>query len=1388
MSLRKKGKEQLLSCGYQSEMQFKMQNAKGKMRLTRKANRLPARAVQILARLRTHLRRHGATPDRLPDSGRKFAFCILHFALLFAASPAKSQQLGRSEIPEAIASRTVSPRFENLSLDDGLSQSTAYAIHQDKLGFIWVGTQAGLNRYDGHEFKVFANEPFDSTTVNDGWIMDIDEDESGRLWLAMQNSNSLDMFDPITETFTHYRYSEVDSSTIMDGRVRSVLATRDGSVWVGSTEGLASMRFDNPGVFTRYYHDDGDSTSLSHNDVHVMFEDAAGTLWFGTHDGIDGMDPAEPGKFKRFLLAKDYDKDIRSLIEDDHEVFAFFERPREEGILWIGTELGLIRFDTATETGSRYVPFPDVEKEERWQNSISDIAADPMNPGFLWVSLWNKGLARFDIRTRSFVVYEHDPTNPHSLKSNNAQSVMTDRSGMVWVGLETDGLGRFNPSSVGFEHIRYTPEDAHSLPGSNVWGIYQTRDGMLWVDSYNPGPSILTRIDRTTGEYRRFEASQGDKTKRPRGTIHEMYEDDYGYLWLAGGALSRLNLSTGKFQWFEPDDDDSTSIGAYGTRAVMADQLGNLWVGSWNGFFRTDIANPGKFARYLNDPKRENSDPGSFVNAIEEDLAGFIWIATSNGLVRLDPESGRMIRYRHDPHDVESLSNSQLNAVVERVKEPGVLWLARGGGLNRLDTGTEKFRHYTVRDGLANNTLYSVLADDDGRLWMSTNAGISRFDPETETFRNYGLEIGLQSLEFDQASGFKSASGELFFGGVNGLNAFFPNEVSENLNAPQVALEDVKLFNKSIRQTSAVKLERPLAETEELILDYTQQDLTFDYVALHFADPGKNQFAYKLEGRNDDWVYVGEQRSATFTNLAPGSYTFHVKAANSDGIWNEEGASIRIVITPPFWATWWFRLLGFGAFVGLIYGGYRLRVQQMEARARRLEGLVDERTAKLTASNAQLEQSATIVEAINQETSFRRLLTKILEEARVIPGVEKATALVYIQEDDAYHVRASSGWDIEAMQNIRLSRRQARDRYVRQAEEVAEDIFVAKNVREREGRDELAEFGQVASFLVLRVNVEDETAGYLVFDNLTDPDAFDQSDVELLERLRDHIQSAFIKTRILEELQSTLNNLQTTQDRLIQTEKMASLGQLTAGIAHEIKNPLNFVNNFSDVTAELATEFATEFASVKDSLPPEKAADLEGILESLTVNARKIAEHGKRADGIVQNMLEHSKIGEGQRAQTDLNEFLDEYVTLAYHGMKARDPDFEIRIERHLDASVGKIDLVPQDMGRVFMNLLSNAFDALKQHGSANGEPTVTVSTTPADGAVEISVSDNGPGIPPKVKSKIFEPFFTTKPTGSGTGLGLSMSYDIVTKGHGGTLDVVSEEGKGATFVVRLPA
>ncbi|HEY5564482.1 MAG TPA: two-component regulator propeller domain-containing protein, partial [Rhodothermia bacterium] len=956
------------------------------------------------------------------------------------------------------------------------------------------------------------------------------------------------------------------------------------------------------------------------------------------------------------------------------------------------------------------MPHPDYKGTNRSFNEVRRLTQDPANPGFLWVPTFGGGLARFDIRTKQFLTYRTDPGNPNGMLSDAVLTTFADRSGIIWVGTDTQGLSRFNPASVSFAHYRYSPASKASIPGRSVYGITQSRDGVVWLSSTDDnGHERLTALNREDESARHYEHVPADPGSLDPGRYVAILEDSEGNLWIGTRrGLDRLDRKTGRVSHYRHDPDDPHSPPPF-VFGLFEDRSGRIWASSAEGVSWMGQERDGRFTRIKVDSDDPEALPPGRKWQVIEDLAGFIWVA-GNGVHRIHPETGKVTRYMSDPSDPTTLAPGLQESLLERRKEPGVLWV-NGGGLNRLDTGTGEVTHFTVRDGLPNNSIYGMLEDESGRIWMSTNHGLARFDPETRTFKNFGMEIGLQGLEFNYTSFHRGLYGEMFFGGTNGLNAFFPNEIEENTVAPQVALVDLRLSNESIKKSGAVRLERPLQDTEAVTLDHTQKEVTFDFVAFHFADPKGNEYAYKLDWFNDDWVYVGGQRSASFTNLAPGEYTFRVKAANSDGVWNEEGASIRLIVEPPFWATWWFRVLAFLGIGGIAYTGYRARIDQINRRARELESEVDRRTQELKASNTQLEQSHTIVQAINQETSFRRLLTKILEESRVIPGVEKATALVHMPEDDRFHVRASSGWDVEAMKSIRLTASEAHRRYVEQAERVAENVYVAKDVGKRAGTEQMAEFGQVASFLVLRIRVEENVVAYLVFDNLQDEDAFDQRDIELLERLRDHITSAFIKTRILDDLQTTLSSLQSTQDRLIQSEKMASLGHLTAGIAHEIKNPLNFVNNFSDVTAEVAGEMAEELARRRDEMPADLAADLESMIESLTRNARKIAEHGKRADAIVQNMLEHSKVGEGERTPTNLNELLGEYVTLAVHGLEARSGGFKVDVRREFDDAVGHVDLVPQDMGRVFMNLLSNAFDALKEHGASGKAPSVSVST-----------------------------------------------------------------------------
>ncbi|HEY5564016.1 MAG TPA: two-component regulator propeller domain-containing protein [Rhodothermia bacterium] len=1344
--------------------------------------RLPLRSSRPLERGTTELR-----SVHVPSTKYQvllLAF-IIHYSLFI--TPTSAQPVQQSEIPTPLSERTLSTRFENLGVQQGLSQSTVFDILQDRHGFMWFATFHGINRYDGYKVDKYHNVPFDSTSMGPGYAYGIHEDHLGYIWVAQ--IGGLSVLDPATGTFTRYRYDEADSTGLPHAVANDILEDPTGRIWVGTEGGVAWMDRSTPGRFHTLKNDPNDESSLTNDQVTQLYLDAEGGLWVGTQNGVNLLDlSAIDGGFRRFLTAPpDYER------VGHYYVRGFYEREEVPGVIWLATGQGLVRLNKATGESDLFKP--PVEG----RGGVAALTGDPQSRNVLWVSVGGQGLARFDVRSGQFIMYGSRGRGQGNLSDQDAYKLYKDRSGVIWVGTASSGADRFNPSMVTFSHLRADPEDPLSLPANEVWGVFQERSGVLWVGtaSSGTGRDLLSRIDRQNGLVRHFEHDPDDPYSLIGGRSHHGIQDRSGTVWIGArgpyGGLSRYDARTGRFYHIKYDPDRPEGLVHPSVNAFIEDASGALWIGTWGGISQLSPDRT-RFKNYKHDSGDPNSLSHNGVWMLMEDQAGFIWAATIDGLNRLVPETGNVTRYFHDESDTTSLSSSFVYSLIERKREPGILWLGTdGGGLNRLDATTGKATHFFEEDGLANNVIYGVLEDEQGRLWMSTNNGLSRFTPETNEFRNYGLEIGLQGLEFNGAQAHhKGPLGEMFFGGPNGLNAFFPNELSENVTAPEVGIVDLRLSNRSSRETrDALGLKTAVVDADEVRLSHDQKDITFDFVAFHYEHPELNEFQYKLEGYSDDWVDAGRERSATYTNLPPGRYVFRVRAANSDGVWNEDGASLRIIVDSPFWATWWFRLLALIGFGGLLYIGYSLRIRQIAERNRALEDEVEKRTAevreshaRIATTNEQLEQSHTIVEAINQETSFRRLLTKILEEARVIPGVEKATALIRMP-DDLFHVRASAGWDVSDMQHIRLTRKDAHQRYVEQAEEVSKNIFVAKDVAERTGTVEMDEFGRVASFLVLRVMVEGDVTAYLVFDNLTNPDAFDHRDVALLERLREHIQSAFIKTRILEDLQSTLDNLRSTQDRLVQSQKMASLGQLTAGIAHEIKNPLNFVNNFSEVTTEIAEDIAEELGKRTD-LPADFVAELTGLVENLRANTQKVAQHGKRADAIVQNMLEHSKVGEGERQPTELNDLLDEYVTLARHGLEARSAGFKIDIERHFDEAIGRVDLVPQDMGRVFMNLLSNAFDALKEHG-ANGSPRVTVTTARVDDAVEIRVADNGPGIPEKVRARIFEPFFTTKPTGSGTGLGLSMSYDIVTKGHGGTLEVISEEGQGATFIVRLP-
>ena len=1104
-------------------------------------------------------------------------------------------------IPEVVPAKDLvskdlnAQNFSYFSKMQGLKSGVINCMIQDKSGNLWIGTAGdGVSRYDGKSFTHYT----ETEGLSNNFVFSMLEDQKGNIWFGTIGGG-VTRFDG--KSFTRFTKKE----GLTQNNVTSMLEDQSGNIWFGTSSGV--NKYDGKS-FTQFNVTEG----LSDGNILSMYEDRQGNLWFGTGHGVNMYD----GKsFTRYTEAEGLSGNIFTNILED-----------KAGNFWFSSgDSGVNKFD-----GKTFTHFTEAEGllNHLVRRSIQDRS------GNLWFATDIGGLSMYDGKT--FTNF----TEKDGLSNKSVYSLMEDRSGNIWCGTAGGGVNRFDGNK--FTHFT----EAEGMSSPYVWSMHKDHSGNMWFGTDGEGAIKYDGISF---------AHFSEPENLSNNTVACILEDKSGNMWFGTNShgLNRYTLpkdgqaGTLTYFWASHGTTDNNIT------TLLEDRAGNIWIGTYRGGVdKYDGKSITIFAK-------ANGSAVNKVTSLLEDQSGNIWYGSQGG--GLTKINGATITHFTV---TGGLSDNFVNALLE--DKSGMIWIGTRNGLTRYDG--KFFTHLTATQGLANNNITSILEDQSGNLWFGTPTGLSKLTRnklmvlldkiKTNTvkesdvfFANYTYEDGFLGIGCYANTLCEDNTGTIWIGANDRLTAYHPaiGNIEADTSGPTMQVTAISLYNEPV---AWAKLEQHKDSTltmgngvhvknfrfngtsnwyglpQDLSLAYNNNYLTFNFIGITMHQSKKVKYQYKMEGLEKDWSALSLRTEAPYGNLPNGTYTFKVKAMNSDGYWSNE-FHYPFTIRPPWWLTWWAYTLYAVALIAVIL---RLNTY-LKARTLRIER---ERTQK-----------------------------KELEQAK--------------------------------------------------------------------------------------------------------------------------------------EIEHAYAELKSTQKQLIHAEKMASLGELTAGIAHEIQNPLNFVNNFSDINKELLAE-------MKDELGKGNIDEVEALTNDIMANEVKINHHGKRADAIVKGMLQHSRTSSGVSEPTDINALCDEYLRLAYHGLRAKDKSFNATLKTDLDETIGKVNVIPQDLGRVILNLITNAFYAVSNiypkspEGDLPYTPIVTVSTklikspsgdlgakrVTGDLRVEISVRDNGPGIPAHILDKIFQPFFTTKPTGQGTGLGLSLSYDIV-KAHGGELIVDTTEGEGTVFTIQLP-
>ncbi|HLF72926.1 MAG TPA: two-component regulator propeller domain-containing protein [Anaerolineales bacterium] len=891
-------------------------------------------------------------------------------------------------------------RFDHIGIEQGLSQSSVRVIFQDSRGFLWFGTQDGLNRYDGYTFKTYKPDPDALNSLSDRWITSIVEDKEGYLWIGTR-LGGLNRYDPRTEQFVSFLHDDADISSLSDNRINVLYLDKNDNLWIGTPDALDL--FDRAtNTFKHHAYSPSQQEGLSGKNITAIYQDSRGRFWVGTSaGGLNRFDPQNDS-----FIPYQYNARNIHTISNNH-VTAIAEG--RNAVLWVGTREGLNRFQPDSGRFERFL-HSDNDRDTIANNLINALHVD--STGNLWVGTAG-GLDRLSPSREEFIHYRNDPTFSQSLSDDYLLSIYEDRGGVLWFGTFGGGVNKYDRQRDNFAYYRHDPKAANTLSGNYIFSVFVDSEGYAWVGTLGGG---LNRFNATNNQVIRYEHNPRKLNSLGSNEVLSIYEDQVGVLWIGTmNGLDSFDRASASFKHFRRDPSNPRSLSANTVYKVYVDSQNEVWVGTVGGLDRLD-RQKGTFIHYYPETEDPNSLSGTTVYSMLEDREGNLWVGTfDSGLNKLDRETEKFTRYRYDPGDRTSISSDSILSIFQDSK--GRLWVGTaGGGLNLYHPETNSFTYYLEKNGLPNGVVYGILEDAKGYLWLSTNFGISRFDPETETFRNFDAGDGLQSNEFNSGAYAAGKNGELYFGGINGLTVFYPLKVKDSSYLPPITLTSLTQDDQPIAVDSSVET------AQNVRLQWPQNSLEFEFAALSYDQPNKNQYAYMLENFDTNWHFIGTKRDGRYTNLPGGDYTLLLKATNSDGIWNETPLQISITVIPPFWQTLWFRAVLGAAAVLAVAGGFKLRTRTIQERNRALERLVQERTHALEKRGREMEALYQADEKILRNVSLNQVFQTLVDVAVDMLHADRSIVFAWDEGQTKVLPRVSKGFAPETLKVMEFAK------------------------------------------------------------------------------------------------------------------------------------------------------------------------------------------------------------------------------------------------------------------------------------------------------------------------------------------------------------------------------